>query len=194
MRLDGSLVRYKDKVFLGRVDGSYIGLYDIYEYANTMGVAAKHKISWNDEDLDIRAIHVGYINYDKQAYYITRPPFRKQKQGTAVSNVYAAPAGTLKFGPVANSLFFSQGLKDAVHLVYPPYKEAVKKVVKDQNLKSIAFSPEFALNTKDETGVVLYCDQTRVGQLDPNDYMQLDADCQDSILVQKLSDLGVPVA
>lgn len=190
MRLDGSIIRYKNQPYLCRVRKqlSCISLYSLNTVGETLDkpwLAPTHSaIAYDNPDLDMTAIHIGYINTDQGAYWIERAPWRKQKQGSYSGNMYLSPIGGRSLSQIPNAIMYSQQMQDALNGTYPKFPEIWAN---GSYFKGAAISPDFCIkDTK------LYYKQIWVGTTDPMS-VSLRPSCQDSLLVMKLASLGVPV-
>lgn len=196
MRMDGGLVRYRGEVYFSRVMDSVVKLFNLYDIGNNINAKAKYVLNYNDPEIDTTAIHIGYINDDNfnTVYYITRPPFRKQKQSTAITNTLYSSLGSMKFNVLPNSIFFSKAVEAALAQQYPSFFTCCDQLRKLKKT-ALAFSSEFAIlhDEKNDNGQ-LYFEQIPIGTVQLRDpVISLHPHCNDSLLVQRLSELGAPV-
>lgn len=196
MRLDASIVRFNGVPYVAYSDGFYLTLFTL-ENKDTSTIAHKH-VSFKDKRLDITAIDIGYANLDgfSGAFYITRTPVRKQKQGSCSTNLLIASAGKPGFVPAAQEHLLNIGVFRALTGKYPTLKEALTTLSSIQT--SVGLSPNFAV-VKEKEGTKLYFDQQDVGTIIPDSSteqgfsVKLKPTFHDSIMSVKLSQLNIGV-
>lgn len=196
MRLDQSILKYKDEYWYCRISSGVAYLYDLALYSMLDAghkIKETHVVNFNDEELDIRSVTIGYINTDSGAYYVTRPPFRKQKQGTSTVNCYIAPVGTMAFSQIQPQTLFSRHVKDALQGKYPSLKGCMKHMMGGAaQVSSMAFSKDFAIKKVGHEFLV-YFEQQLVGTAPKVGRIDIYPHCQDSVLTMKLSYMGIEV-
>ena len=196
MRLDSSILKYKEEYWYCRIINGLAYLYDLTFYSMLDAghkVKEAHVVNFNDEELDIRSVTIGYINTDSGAYYITRPPFRKQKQGTSTVNCYIAPVGTMAFSQIQSQTLFSRHVKDALQNKYPSLKGCMRHMMSGVTyVSSMAFAKDFAIK-KVGNEFLVYFEQQLVGVAPKFGQVDIYPHCQDSVLTMKLNHMGIEV-
>jgi hypothetical protein len=166
MRLDASIVKFKGLPYLAYASGFSLNLFEIADKNNA--VLMYKNVSFKDSRLDITAIDIGYANLDEfsQAFYITRTPVRKQKQGSCGANLVSAAVGHKSFSPLPHEHLFNKGIRRAIVGDYPPLVDAVV-LVNSKEYKSRGLSPNFAI-IKNGKSIDLYFDQSLIGEIVPD--------------------------
>jgi hypothetical protein len=185
MRLDGSIVKYKGvyKYAVYESEGTNIGLYDF----SKKQLNSKSIIDANDPELDISSVDIGYVNIDSydMAAYVTRLPYRKQKQGTSAQNTKYQFCGDSEWFNFGNHDFaiISPDVYRALVGGYPDLAKAVKS-----RKNSVAISRDFAIKNSTE----VYFQNALIGTLEKLD-VKLDGRYNDSVMIMKLAGIGVGV-
>lgn len=152
-RIGRTIIKYKGKhVYAASVqDASMmkVCLHDIFTKAQYENIDA------SDEDIDVRAFPIGYINKeDGKALFLARMPIRINKQGLCNENcVYI-----YRQGPINNihrSELTSMALFKMLNDDYPSIEFSVKKLLnsKGEDIRSLAISKKLALE-RSEVGLV----------------------------------------
>jgi len=137
MRLTGCVVRYKDDpVYIHSVNHSEAR--GIYASLSILGTDDQVRRGVNDPEWDYRPIPTGYMNYGHNAFYITRIPIRKWKQGLHADNVVSLP-GTRR----VMDLVRTEEFKSVVKNLYPTFDD-INKMVR-LGMKGGAFHRKFCL-------------------------------------------------
>ncbi len=174
-KLDGCVFRYKGVPYMVRAGGGGAQV-TLYELTNPHKIYAQ--IKYNDPDLDISSVPLGYVNrvmFDDVSYLI-RNPIRRVKQGVNEQNTKVVPLpGRPRLVNVHNFIW-SQGFIDAVTNKFPPLDVALKSlrqrlnVVNMQEIRyqSMAISRDIALMI-DEMGIItVFYKNNYVGWIQPN--------------------------
>lgn len=113
LKLYGTVCRYKGvPVYIGQTSAKLLHLYDI---TRKESVAS---ISPNDPDFDTATPQLGYMNYEDQVYYVSRPPLRRTRQGIDTRNTVFKPlVGRFNYPP--EHLLYSVQFRDMVMGNYP---------------------------------------------------------------------------
>ena len=137
MRLTGCVVRYKDDpVYIHSVNHSEAR--GIYANLSILGSEDQIRKGVNDPEWDYRPIPTGYMNYASNAFYITRIPIRKWKQGLHADNVVSLPA-TRRVMDLVRTVEF----KSVVKNLYPTFDD-INTMIR-LGLKGGAFHRKFCL-------------------------------------------------
>lgn len=102
------------------------------------------------EEIDLTPVKLGWYNTDDTAYYITRVPCRKWKQGLSGENI--AIDGCYKNKPIPFNLI-NPNLHYTIRGIYPSYDRVVHDLKKLPNLKKRAFHRQWAV---DKDGLLWY--------------------------------------
>lgn len=104
---------------------------------------------------DLAPFPMGFVNKDGHAKYTSRAPRRQQKQGlsegTFTSRVLTPYAQPLDFGTAISS----QEFVDCIKGKYPSVQEATE-MLKDDDVKSVAFCRTFALAKDNDLDDLIY--------------------------------------
>lgn len=201
LRLNSSLVRYKGSVYYCKVVGNCLCRLYLFEnlLENTIeDTPFNHQLNYNDPELCIDAIDVGYVNYVTDTKFVTRPPYRKQKQGSNTENLVVFNVGSVRFASLDHTQFFTGSFVKALKNDYPTLKECVESLKAAKKILSRAFSKNFCIQkiiTEDETlelSFNLFYDNLHVGTLIEGK-VKIFPESMDSILVHKLAKLGVHI-
>ena len=158
-RLHNTIIRYKNHPYLCTVDSSgVICLNDI-----TNGNLS-HKVSPEDEDLDISSINIGYVNIAdpdyRMAVYLKREPARRFKQGIEFERLTQK---TLKPGMshISPNKLHCRGFVDAVLGSFPSLQKALVDITKN-GWASVAVSRDIAI-MRDKELLKVYLKDDEVG-------------------------------
>lgn len=153
-RLSNTVVRIKKQVV-------YLSHHDGWSYRATDISTRKNQIvDIRKIEIDIKPIPLGYINFQGSAYYASRRPVRRWKQGLsedAISFNYVDADGKV-LDPHMRGVISSKNLADCVNNIYPTLKEAYLKVYSGK-CAGVAFSRVFAIShssNKNNPCVLLY--------------------------------------
>lgn len=185
-KLDSCIFRYKGVPYYVRGKGSSLSLYHLYD----SGGASAHTIHYNDPDLDISSIPLGYVNVpnpnEKGTFlvsYFTRIPIRRVKQGvtTENTNMSALPGANKMAGK--NNVMFSKAMVDSIMGDFPKLDVALKdlrklvaqkdaEILQGKNVRfEIAISRSIAL-VIDQMGIIrAYHKNVYIGWIAPDDYI-----------------------
>lgn len=141
--LHNTVIRYRKKpVFVKEVDGRELWLTSLEnpkEKANP--------VSLSDLEIDFTPVPLGFVNFNKYAYYITRVPSRQYKQGLSTGNIAIEAVeenhDTI-FGIQTLQNVCNKSLAACILGRYPCLEQAIKDVV--EGAKSVAFSRQFAID------------------------------------------------
>ncbi len=196
MRLDASLIRYKGVPYWVQVTGSNskIRLFELKAGMQNF----VHELDANDEDIDVSSVEIGYCNHETMGtIYITRAPYRKQKQGLSSVNALWASVGSSSCSSLkslTSTQFFDKGISDAVQNKYPLVKDALEKLKKSAGeWVNVAISGNFCLSKNSKGSIDVYFEQSKIGRLEEDGTMTGSIGYVDSVLVMKLSSLGIGV-
>lgn len=195
MRLDGSVVKYKDDYYYAcsARDTFKLTLYDLPTKKE------KLVINPNSPDLDVRSVPLGYMNdRPDRALFIYRVPFRKQKQGISPENIMCihdyTPGAELSIGQGAIfSLSFYKMLKND----YPDFEELLKTNLTGKSSFNQAFSRDFSLGYAGggKDSLDLFFKAIKVGTINKKSGMaEILPVFNNSVIILKLASYGVSVA
>lgn len=103
--------------------------------------------SLTDEDVDIKPVPLGYVNFQGQSHYLSRQPRRRYKQGLDVESLHAG-----RHCRDRRQVLFSQSFIDTVMGNWPSFEEC-HQAVNRFSLTSLAFDREWAVGME---GRLLY--------------------------------------
>lgn len=134
-RLNGTYVRYGDDLVyvadVARIGGKLVA---IIMAGGEQGDAPKEV---DLADLDIRAFHIGYVNYNKGATYFYRKPMREDwRQGFRDHNTLSSRGWRFKHIPKKN-------FRDCIKNVYPDINKSLVKAQREGI--NVAFHKKFAI-------------------------------------------------
>lgn len=109
----------------------------------------------SDEDLEVRAFPLGYVNDSHGARYIARIPIRKSRQGLSIENTCVFDSSG-QMSMIDQRLLMSVQLGKMIMRNYPDVLEAYEVVKSKSNITSWAFAPKLMLAENDIGLVVLH--------------------------------------
>lgn len=190
MRLDNCIVRYKGEPFMSK----YAGGLQIKLYYMDESNRDPMLVNSNDIDLDISSFDIGYVNRGERAWFITRVPYRKQKQAVCIHNVVWSTFMN-NYQKLDDSLLMTKYTDDAIRMIYPTYKDCLEWVKAKASNVSRAFNTNFALHKSKDGEILLLMNEEKIGIFNPDtQIIDLLSDHVNSIITFKLANLGVPVA
>lgn len=155
MRLNGSVIKYRNRPVYVNAEGHDLTV-DTFDLINK----EKHRVDSADEELDISAQKLGYVNDGKgDIYYPYRMPARRQKQGLSTDNcgqVYVDPVTRTvmdKGGFLAKNQLTSNAFGYMMMNDYPDVHECVETLNKKQDWVGMAFGRKLAL-VRDDVGII----------------------------------------
>lgn len=102
-------------------------------------------VGWSPSDFTRPVL--GYINLEGRAYYVSRKPCRRVRQGLCQENI-----GTHR-GGLTSQLLRSKPFARMLIGDYPSFKSAVTNTIVEQSVREVAFSRDFAV---DHEGDLMY--------------------------------------
>lgn len=134
----------------------YITSLKNYRNVPYRGVNDKAKIvDYRDEEVDISALPLGFVNYEGDAVLIERAPMRRNQAGTCPANIICWPTND-------NSCAYTEAMNTLVDNKYPEWNKAILSLREDE-AESVAVSHTVAL-FKGESGVInVYLRKRSVG-------------------------------
>ena len=118
MKLQGSICLWKGKPFmvLAELPGNEVELY-------RLGDGTRTKVDYTSEDFDYRSVPLGYIDYGKSAYYLTRMPHRQNKAGVSMETI-----SVLGRGMHPENVFNTKAMEQCVLGEYTSFERACDEV------------------------------------------------------------------
>lgn len=152
MRLHDTVIRYRGKPVHVKAL-SEESLFVKIKYLDKNKFETEHVHS-SDIDLDISSPPLGYLNANRYAFYVSRIPTRKQKQGfcTEVSNYFVESINGHNELNVTK-YFYDKPLYDTITNHYPTGPQALEIILSKKDINSIAFHRKFAL-LRDELNII----------------------------------------
>lgn len=196
LRLDECIIKVDEDFYFVRADGMKIKMFNI----NSINLNPVGVIDANSDRIDLTSINPGYVNHNDYAVYVTRAPYRKQKQGIGLHNlIYLVETNMDKVPP---NLLFSTEMVQALYNKYPSYKEALKKVrsTSPGMVKRYAFTKSFMLcrdltsSQADLNLITLWYESEPIGTVDENNVVTLNPLMYNSVFIYALTGLGIEVA
>jgi len=171
-RIGSGLIRYRDEVYIVYdliKDDTQIMLTSIEDFCNGNGKTIT--VSVNDEDLDVTAIELGYVNIPKQgAYYLSRGPDRRYRQLTCPDNleIYSPFFNRVETRNLnRQSALYNTGTVDMFKNKYPSIAEAIKSLNSD-SVNSVAVSRDVALTVDAIKLIRVFLKDMQIGYIEPN--------------------------
>lgn len=144
MRLDGTICLFDGKpVLVQVVDKKHMVRICPVDKIHTVHPKDWQEVLYTDDKFSYKSPPLGYVNYNKQAYYLTRIPDRKQRQGLTLDILTSRPK--MLPGYSFESAIFNQGYIDLCRNKYPTIDEAIKLLDSDK-AESVAISRSTALS------------------------------------------------
>lgn len=106
-------------------------------------------ISSSDEDLDVNAFPIGYVNKGEIAVFTARMPARINRQGLCSDNTVYFYRGREAVSNIGRSDIHSSFFFDMLNDNYPSFEVALKKVSSNDEINSIAINKKLALERTD---------------------------------------------
>lgn len=107
------------------------------------------RVDITSDDFVVAAPALGYMNYNKAAYYVKRIPNRGLKQGLSTEDIHSEPQLRGYNFPISTKEFYN-----CLMGIYPTYKEALTKVLTKEN-EGCAFDRSSCVKRMDKL-VALY--------------------------------------
>ena len=155
LRLNNSVVRYKNRpVFVGQnlqtpVQNAQDLILDVYDLLEQKWIDKVHS---SDEDLEVKAMPLGYMNDATDALYIMRQPCRRSRQGLSVENCYYYVPVTNQISNIKRTLLKSLAFGKMVIGDYPGLEQALKTLY-THKVKSVAIGRKVSV-MMDEIGLI----------------------------------------
>lgn len=152
MRLANCVVMY---------DGKPVMLGDVMHNAEEQSVIINARylsngrnfiISLPDEKLDLTPVPVGYVNYGKDAVYVSRVPVRRYKQGLCHHNMRTRYANPMVPNVRTASILSSRGMSECITDDYYTLNDCIK-LLEEGERSSVAFHRRWALYEDEAIGV-----------------------------------------
>ena len=118
-----------------------------------------------DPKFSITPPELGYINFNKKAYYLQRYPDRKQKQGLS-SALFAGPGFNALIDEYGDRWLRSSAMEDMLTNNYPSYAKALAFVMKNPGC-SMAFHKRACVGDVSNGVIGLYHCNMLVGTISP---------------------------
>jgi hypothetical protein len=152
MRLDRSIVRYKDIPVYIRASQTVALHVDCRDIVKDCIIA--QNVHSSNHELDISAPPLGYVNRGTHCAYASRIPRRSNKQGLDMHNIiYVFDID----GPEINTIFYDSFPNKFIGLTimneYPKAAEVLTAMRKSDAIRSRAFHQKFAF-VKDDIGII----------------------------------------
>ncbi len=150
MRLDETICLYQGKPVYVQVDRDRLGDgHTLKAYKLDGRMRNPTRVDYRTEDFDYRAFPLGYMNSDRNAYYLTRVPARQQKQGLERRQLRGIPEL-----PHMEGWFYGRDMEDCILGRYPSVPEALEKL-DTYAVESIAVSRNVAIRMRSTGGTKL---------------------------------------
>lgn len=156
-RLGGGVAFYDKEPVRVSIEGGKIRLYSFPE------MAPLRYIVESDELFDISAPRLGYVNYEREAIYVTRQPERRYKQTLTFGPLRFTPSPEIYGGDLFESKHFRKMLMND----YPSLNEAMTML--SSKYGSVAITRDLAIKRNQSTGRLHLCIKGKtVGKLSPD--------------------------
>lgn len=142
-KLYGSIILYKgDPCYVSTGDNarSHLLLTPIGEEFFKKDKSKYIKVHYNSSDLDISIPTLGYLNYNGNAYYLSRSLGRINKQGISRDTIDCIPSR------YDEDMFYSSSMIDLLKGIYPTFDEALQRIKEVNGPCSVAFHKHLAIH------------------------------------------------
>lgn len=202
MRLINSIVNYKGVYYwcqLGDPDEHHSKKVRLFPL-NDSRLRNSTLVSANDPDLDPTSPELGWLfdlDLSRSALYMTRAPYRKQKQGLGPDNLVYYSAAEEYNRPSGNktdsSFCVCEGMHELLHRKRIPFDVALARA-KDRNLvnNGAPVSKHIAVILEEDGTYVLYRHLTKLGVASERGVKLFD-DYIDSLTTMSLINNGIPI-
>jgi len=117
-------------------------------------------------DLNLNPVPLGYVNYGQEAYYLSRKPVRRWKQGLGEESLSVISHMAKKAIIPRGGIIASPALAYCIENKYPSIQKCYKKI-NSGLVNSMSFSRDFALGWKKEL-ILLYYKGKEIGLFSKN--------------------------
>lgn len=157
MRLEGCIVQYKSHFFMvvcNNISYPNIGLINLTKYSESRKI--EHTIDHRDANLNTGTPPLGYFNCNRQAYWTTRYPNKRQNQAVKPQNISVKPRSA------PYNFYFTKEFYNCLMNEYPTERKALL-AINAGTVESMAVSRDFALVREDQQLVALHFKARKVG-------------------------------
>lgn len=185
MRLDGSLVTYNGKIYYATADDSKLLLYRM----KGGDFLKRGTVSANDKRVDVSSIEIGnvYIPRSFKTVYVSRVPYRKQKQGSSETNNVFCIIGTDSWQSFGGGYpFITESLFEALDGRYQMLED-LQKIPGC----SVPISKHFSIYFGGDQKTYVYYETSCIGELKNDKYVKLFPEYKDSLMIMRLANVGL---
>jgi len=155
-RLENTVVLYDgEPVYINRVeDGAELGeVARVFFTKLPLDDRRETRKFLSSRKFDLAPFPMGYMNYNKDAIFVTRSPIRQNRQGLCVHTVRTTTidGGRADIGFIR--MISDQGFTDMVKGVYPSFPDAVD-LMEEESYYSVALSRSIALKVDRDLDVL----------------------------------------
>lgn len=192
MRLHECILFYKGQPYYAQADGMNLYLCDLEKGLSDVGKLVVHS---NDSELIITSPDIGYVNYlwnDKPAVkFFARSPFRRQKASIAAVNILVKYGVNDSFLSPSVSELLQKNFKQMLLGDYPQFGNVMFAI---QQGEAYAVSRNFAISFYNKDNILLHYNGEVIGSAQKHGFFSLQDGYNNSVTIQKLANLGIPVA
>lgn len=161
LQLDSSVCWYGDEPCLVRVNTNFPTNTIHLQFLKEGELSKAFQTNINDPLFSTKPMLLGYINRGGTAEYLSRPSFRKSKQGLSPSSLLTNGA------PIGGVGLWDKSFYNVIKNVYPSVKEAFEMLEKT-DCDSVAVSRLFSLSKPTKFKYELNYKNLSIGAIDAN--------------------------
>jgi hypothetical protein len=181
MKLQGTICMWQGLPYMVLCDhpGNEVELY-------RLGEGTRLKVDYTDPDFNYKSVPLGYIDYGKKAYYLTRIPNRQNKAAVSQELIGIIPRQEM----YVDNFYNTKAMENCVLGIYTSYDRACQEVVTGKST-SRAFGRRLAVSNEGRTYAINYRGRL-IGHLGKQGVVQLLPSGDQSYMQQILMKAGVP--
>jgi hypothetical protein len=182
MKLQGTICMWQGLPYMVFADGYPGNEVELYR----LGEGTRKKVDYTDPDFNYKSVPLGYIDYGRKAYYLTRVPNRQNKAAVAQETISIIPKQEM----YVDTFFNTKQMENCVLGIYTTYERALQEVVTGKSV-SRAFGRRLAVVNEGRVHGVHYRGRP-IGYLGKQGVVQLLPAGDQSYMQQILMKAGVP--
>ena len=195
MRINGTICMYDGRAVYVEVDENVpdkeavkiCALADVYKHPSKR---KQESVKYTDDKFVYKSPLLGYMQHGEHAYYVTRIPDRKQRQGLSYEIcTYKRHDGAPSLG--MDTVLYSQGMADCIEGRYLNLKEAINKLI-DHGFKTVPIHRHIAVGVVGGRTIALYYRTKFIGTKNTSDtHFKLFDFVERPFLIKLLAKQGV---
>ena len=195
LRLDKTVILYKGEPYYVTSGDPELPIIQAWKLPIKSNTSA-FLIDANDKDINVSSISVGYMNINKDTYYLSRTPVRKQKQGICHHNLVYSRIGSFESNDIPSEWVKTEAFYNSITGNFHSFKDTLEWLTKEikgyDAYRMKAISQDVCLFKKDNEPIRIYRDQVYIGDI-VNERAKIKPLYLDSILVIRLSELSIGI-